>query len=196
MTLHWRHASYPNVPWITLSQARYRGKKLNFDRWHLKVSWKLCKNKMASQTARVSLYIAVRTCVRAQGYGKLIVLLGTIPWLCGYRPLRIHITGRMWTSPKQGLTAVSELSRSEIEQIWSANPPFCVAFPDGWVAFHVTQPIPVSYPAPTSLMPHFATPLPSFHNHFQGTQNPVNTLKTHWAPGCVAESLIQISVTD
>lgn len=70
---------------------------------------------MALQTAPVSLYVAISMCVRAQGYGKLIVLLGTMPWLCRHRPLRIHITSRIWMSPKQGLTAVSERSRSETE---------------------------------------------------------------------------------
>lgn len=72
VTLHWRHASHPNSPWITHSQARYRGKKLNFDRRHWKVSWKLCREKMASQTAPVSLNTAIRACVRARGYGKLV----------------------------------------------------------------------------------------------------------------------------
>lgn len=54
-------------------------------------------------------------CVKAQGHGRLVVQPGTMLWLCGYRPLRIHSTGGIWMCPKQGLTAVSELSRSEIE---------------------------------------------------------------------------------
>lgn len=42
---------------------------------------------MASLTAPVSLYTALRTGVRVQGHGRLIMQCGTRLWLCGYHPL-------------------------------------------------------------------------------------------------------------
>lgn len=154
---------------------------------------------MALQTALVSLYVAISMCVRAQGYGKLIVLLGTMPWLCGYHPLRIHIISTIWMSPEQGLTAVSELSRSETE-----TDMICIAF-----FLHYTSRWAGCLSCYTTnlnklprLPPHSCFPSPTllvtaiFHNHFQDTPNHVNTLKTFWAPGCATQSLLQLSVTD
>lgn len=158
VTLHWRHASHPNAHWITLSQARCREKKLNFDRWHLKVSWKLCREKMASQTAPVSLYRAIRTCVRAQGYGKRIVMFGTMLWLCGNHPLRIHVRERIWMSPKQGLTAVSEFPRSEIETDMLCLASFLCYFSRWLGCFSCCATNPNKLP---SLLPHSHFPSPS-----------------------------------
>lgn len=105
----------PFASWKILSQARYRGKELCFERWHLEMPKKLFREKMDSLTGPVSLHITLRTGLRAQGHGRLIVQCKTRLWLCRYHPLRNCIKGSIWMRPRQGLTAVSELSISERE---------------------------------------------------------------------------------
>lgn len=86
----------------------------------------------------------------------------------GSTPLR-STSQAVWVCPKLYLTAVSELSRSEIKIDMICIAFFHIAFPNGWVVFRVMQPTPTSYPASHLDWACPATPwwpLPSCHNHF------------------------------
>lgn len=78
-------------------------------------------------------------------------------WLCGDHSLRIHITGGiwMWPKPKQGLTAISELSRSQIEtNMISIASFFALHFQIGGLPFVLHNQFQEVTPPPTSLRLH------------------------------------------
>lgn len=184
VTSHWRHASHLNAPWITLSQARYHGKKLTFDRWHLKCLENYAARKWPLRQLQ---------CLHTQPSGHvwepkaMASLLCSLEQCCdcvGLTPLGF-ISQAGWMCPKQGLMAISELSRSRIEthMIYIASFLHYISIWVGCLSCYTTNP--KNFP---SLPPRSGFPSPtllatsifsySFPRHSELRQYPEDLLDT------------------